>query len=142
MAKRSRPPPTGFETLAELGWKTFEEARNRRFAEWNSILKEKPNTRELRRICLLQMINPDLIGGPYAPHNYLILQRWLATTRLPKHPFSAKEIAEFVDLVIDTETPPSKAQAYQKVAEAFEMTVEAVKQAHLRHGKRKRDKSR
>ena len=140
MAKLSRPPPT--ESLAELGWKSFEPARKRIFAKWSGILKEKPKTRELRRICLLVMINPDLIDGPYAPYIYLILQQWLAKTPPPKRPYSAKEIAEFVDLVIDTEAPPSKALAYQKVAEAFRMTVEAVKQAHLRQGKRKRGKSR
>jgi hypothetical protein len=111
MAKRTQPPPTAFESLADLGWKTFEAARKNLFAEWSSILKEKPKTRELRRICLLVMINPDLIAGPYAPYIYIILQQWLAKTPPPKRPYSAKEIAEFVDWVIDTEAPPRQSDS-------------------------------
>ncbi len=156
MAKQSRLHPTTFEPLANLRRKYSEAVRKRVFAEWNSNLKEKPKTRELRNICLLLIDNPDLIYGPYAPYIYLILQGWLAKTKAPKRPHTGKEIADLVDLVdrvIDAETPPGKAlatkarnklitKARKKVAESLCMTVEAVKQNHLRHGKSKRDKSR
>jgi hypothetical protein len=152
MVERKQPPPETFGTLAELGWKSFEAARKRRFAVWNSILKEKPKTNELRRICLLLMINPDLIDGRYAPYIYLILQRWLKENRPPKRPYTGKEIADLVDRIIDVETPPGElttkareklaTKARKYVANSLGMEFEAVKRNHNRYGRASRDKPR
>jgi hypothetical protein len=100
-----------------------------------------PSKRELRRHGEYLIARPHLIEGPYAPSIFLILQDWLAKTDPPKRSYTARQIADLVDWVIDTEKiPPGKAR--QKVAASHRLSVEAVKQNHLREGKSKRDKSR
>jgi hypothetical protein len=146
MVKRSRPSPYKNKPLAELGLKYSaqrEAERKRVFDGWNGRLEGRPppTKRELRSYCQFLIVRPHLIEGPYAPSIFLILQDWFAKTPPPKRPSTAKQDAAVVDWVIETEKiPPGKAR--QKVAEAFGMTVEAVKQNHLRHGKSELDKSR
>jgi hypothetical protein len=84
---------------------------------------------------------PHLIEGAYAPYIFAILELWFAKTTPPKRSQTAKQIAELVDWVIDTEKI-SLSRAREKVADAFNMTVEAVTQAHLRHRRPTRDKPR
>ena len=105
MAERSRPPPTPFEPLSELGRKysaQIEAARKELLAEWNERLRGRPPTkRELRDYCKILLDTPHLIQGPYAPYIFLILRAWFAKAIPPKRPYAAKQIAELVDWVIE-----------------------------------------
>jgi hypothetical protein len=145
MAKRSRPPTT-FGPPVETGGiyvARLEAARKLVFDKWHRSIggRSLPTKPELRRYCKFLINRPNLIEGRYAPCIFLILQDWFAKTPPPKRPYSAKQDAALVDWIIETEKiPPGKAR--QKVADAFHMSVEAVKQNHLRHGNSKRDKSR
>jgi hypothetical protein len=112
------------------------------FDEWHHILKgeQRPTTRQLRAIGLSLVDDPFSIENPdKAPYIYLIIQSWLAKTKTPSRPYSAKEIATMVDMLMDRRVPKTKAR--QVLAKALGMTIDAVKQDHLRHGSR-RDKSR
>jgi hypothetical protein len=139
MAKRSRPPPIEFEPLAELGRKYV---RPRLLDEWNRREADMfpPTEQDLRNICLFLLDKPELIGsgGPYAFYIYLALKSLVA--KIPNRPFEPKQMAALVDMLVDVGMPLSKAR--QEIADRSKKTTEAVKQAHLRYGKRKRDKTR
>jgi len=131
-------PRLSLDELAEFR----RQAQQHFFDEWPSILKgeQRPTTRELRAIGLSMFENPLSIDDPdKAPYIYLIIQSWLAKTKAPSRPFSGKEIAAWVDRLIDRKVPKTKAR--QVIANALGMTFDAVKQDHLRHGSR-RDRSR
>lgn len=100
-----------------------------------------PTNRELRIHCKFLLNYPRFIEGPYAPYIFLILQSWFKKTPPPKRQDTGRGIADLVDWVIDTEKILAS-EACKKVADAFNMTFEAVKQNHIRYGKAKRDKSR
>jgi hypothetical protein len=145
MADRRRSPLIEFGPLIELEGKyaaKLDASRKRVFDEWNRRLGDRmPTSRELRFHCKFLLNRPHLIEGPYAPSIFLILQLWFKKTPPPKRPDPAAQIGELVDWVIDTEKiQPGIAR--QKVADAFKMTVEAVKQAHIRYRRAMRDKSR
>jgi hypothetical protein len=139
MASRETTPRLTPDQLADINRKF----RQHFLDEWHSILKGKKRLtpRQLRAICESLVDNPLLIeNGDYAPYIYLILQRWLAKTKPPSRPYSAKEIATIVDMLINRKVPKTKAR--QVLADALGMTIGAVKQDHLRHGSIRRDKSR
>ena len=137
MAKRSRPPPIEFEPLAELGRKYV---RPRLLNEWNrrQVDMSPPTEQDLRNIGLFLLDNPELIGGPYDFYIYLALKSLVS--KIPNRPFRPKEMAALVDMLVDAGMPLSKAR--QEIADRSRKTIEAVKQAHLRHGRKKRDKTR
>jgi hypothetical protein len=116
-----------------------EEARKKQVLErWSNALNEKPSTDKLLLICYELLESPHLIQGPYAPYIYLILQSWLAKTKVPKRGNSGKEVANLVAYLVEAGWPLT--QARKSVAEALGRTEAAVTQADLRHRKARRDK--
>ena len=88
--------------------------------------------------CQHLVANPHLIQGPYDWEIYHALQSCLAKTPWPR--VNSKEVAAEVNIRV--EGGLSLAEAREQVAGFLKMSVEAVKQAHIRHGSAKRDKSR
>jgi hypothetical protein len=139
MASRKTTPRLTADQLADIK----RQFRQHFLDEWPNIFKaeQRPTTRQLRAIAESLVDNPFSINEPEkAPYIYLIIQSWLAKTKSPSRPFSAKEIATFVDRLMDRKVP--KAKAREVLADALGMTIDAVKQDHLRHGSIRRDKSR
>jgi hypothetical protein len=92
--------------------------------------------RELRDTAVFLLANPDLIeGGLFTPAICKVLAHYIKIT--PRRGHSAEETAEIVDLCLDMDDSQAAARAYAERATG--KTAEAVKQAHLRFG-RKRDK--
>jgi hypothetical protein len=81
--------------------------------------------------------NPTRSGDPHDWEIYHALQSFLAKTPWPR--INSKEVAEEVNIRV--ERGLSLADAREQVAGFLKMSVEAVKQAHIRHGSAKRDKS-
>jgi hypothetical protein len=146
MANRRQRPSTWFEALTErdLEYPAQLEARRKRvFNDWTKGLADRPppTTPQLLWICKDLLRNPHRIQGPEAPSIFLILQRWFARTPAPKKDYTPKQIADLVNWVIDRENV-RPGEAYLRVQKAFPaITVQAVRQAHLRFGKSRRDNS-
>ncbi len=136
MAEPKTPPQAEFESLAELG----RVLRKQRLDEWNRRHKGEPQPTEqdLRNLGVYLIDNPELIGGRYDYYIWLALK--CLVKKIPDRPFRPKVTAAMVDMFVDAGVLLGDAR--QKVADRSKKTVEAVKQAHLRHGKRKRDKPR
>ena len=100
--------------------------------------KPPPELPQLLILCQHLTANPYEIQGPYDWEIYHALQSFLAKTPWPR--VNPKEVAAEVN--IRMEEGLSRAEAREQVAGFLKMSVEAVKQAHLRHGRTKRDKSR
>ena len=100
--------------------------------------KPPPGRHMLLFACQHLIMNPHQIGGPHDWEIYHALQCFLAKTPWPR--VNSKEVAAEVN--IRMEDGLSLAKAREQVAGFLKMSVEAVKQAHLRHGSAKRDKSR
>ena len=93
---------------------------------------------DLLYFCLHLIENPHRIGGPYAWEMYHVLQEFVAKHPWPK--LNSKEVAQMVDRLVDD--GQSLSQARKSVADRLKKDPQPVKQAHLRHGRTKRDKSR
>ena len=132
MAKRKQAALTASERLAidqEVALSQWE-AKHRG--------KPPPARQMLLIVCQHLTANPHQIQGPHDWEIYHALQSFLAKTPWPRA--NSKEVAEEVN--IRMEEGLSLAKAREQVAGFLKMSVEAVKQAHLRHGSAKRDKSR
>ena len=129
------------EPLSELDPAKKEPTKKQVFEKWSNALKEdKPTTNQLQMIGYELLESPHLIQGPLAPYIYLILQRWLAKTRVPKWGNSGKETADLVAYFV--EAGAGLTQARKSVAELLHRTEAAVTQADLRHRKARLDKPR
>ena len=133
----------------EVTWQSESETqRNRKksakkqvLEKWSKVLKEeKPTTSQLQMTCYELLESPHLIQGPLAPYIYLILQSWLAKTRVPERGNSGKEVADLVAHFVEAGAQLTKAR--KSVAELLHRTEAAVTQADLRHRKARRDKPR
>jgi hypothetical protein len=135
MAKQSRPPPEEFRPLSELGEATRKQILN----DWNKRHEGRPppTEQELRNLSVFLTDNLELIEGAYAYYIYLALK--CLVNKIPHRPFRPKVMAALVDMLLDAGVP--LADARREIAQRSRKTVEAVKQAHLRYGKRTRDKS-
>ena len=109
-------------------------------SQWQAKHRGKPPPEfpMLLLACQHLVANPYLIQGPYDWEIYHALRSFLAKTPWPR--VNSKQVAAEVN--IRMEEGLSLAEAREQVAGFLKMSVEAVKQAHLRHGSVKRDKSR
>ncbi|HET9535944.1 MAG TPA: hypothetical protein VFP43_11450 [Mesorhizobium sp.] len=109
-------------------------------SQWQAKHRDKlpPGRHELLFVCQHLTANPHEIGGPHDWEIYHALQGFLAKTPWPR--VNSKEVAAEVNIRV--EGGLSLADAREQVAGFLKMSVEAVKQAHIRHGSAKRDKSR
>jgi len=132
MAKRTRESSSSELESAQ------EPTKKQVLEKWSKVLKEdKPTKLQLLITCDELLDSPHLIQGPLAPYIYLILQNWRTTAKFPKLGNTGKEVANLVDYF---HKPGMRlATARKSVAELLGRTEEAVKQAHLRYGRR--DKS-
>jgi hypothetical protein len=132
-----RQQTTASQRLANAA-KRFKQAVARN--QWKATHQGKPppGPRELIRVCQDLVANPHKIGGAWDWEIRHALQGFLAKTPLRRP--NSKEVAEWVDLFV--EDGLSLAEARKEAAGFLKKSVEAVKQAHLRHGRKKRDKSR
>jgi hypothetical protein len=144
MAKPSQPPPKEFGPLSELGRKypaQRETMRKQRLDAWNKRHPSRPppTEQDLRNFGVFLTDNPERIEEVdpfYVYHAF----KWLVE-KIPNRPFRPKVMAALVDALVDAGMPLGEAR--QEVSDRSGKSVETVKQAHLRHGKkRKRDKSR
>jgi hypothetical protein len=126
----------------EVTWQSERDpATKKQVLENGTVLKRKPSTVKLLIFCYELLSSPHLIEeGSYAPYIYLILQSWLAKTRVPKRGNSGKEVAEHVAYLVEAGWPLT--QARKHVAELLHRTEAAVTQIDLRYRKASRDKPR
>ena len=115
-------------------------AEERAFKRWQAKYQGKPppEPRMLRHVCQHLVANPHQIQGPNQWEIYHALKGFLANTPWPR--LSSKEVGEEVN--IQMEGGLSLGEARQETARLLKMSIEAVKQAHIRHGRAQRDKSR
>jgi hypothetical protein len=120
----------------------FEQANPPRFAreEWEAAHQGSipPSRSELLYFSLHLIENPHRIEGPYAWEFYHLLQEFVANHPWPR--LTSKEVAEMVDRLVDKGT--SLTQARKSVADRLKKEPAAVKEAHLRHRRTDRNKSR
>jgi hypothetical protein len=136
MAKRKRESPS-----SELESAQEEPTKKQVLEKWSKVLEEeKPTTFQLLLTCYELLESPHLIQGPLAPYIYLILQSWLAKTRVHKRGNSGKETANLVASFV--EAGAGLTQARKSVAELLRRTEAAVTQADLRYRKARRDEPR
>jgi len=139
------PIATPEEAARHAAWRVRyaaqrDEDRQQIFAGWKALRKGKPprTPRELREICLFHVKNPELIGGPFAPAIYDVMEDYLA--RHPQRPPNPREVAALVDHCV-AEHGMRFEEARHAVAKALGKTFDSVKQCHLRFGGAKRDKT-
>ena len=132
MAKRKQASLTASEQLA-----IDQEVA---LSQWQAKHQGKPPPARhmLLLVCQHLTVNPHQIRGPHDWEIYHALKGFLAKTPWPR--VNSKEVAAGVN--IRMEDGLSLAKAREQVAGFLKMSVEAVKQAHIRHGSAKRDKSR
>jgi hypothetical protein len=110
--------------------------------EWEAMYggRSSPEEDELLLICDHMITNPHRMAeGPSDWYLHHALQKLVTIVAKPPPRRKSEKVAELVDQLMDAGIPI--AEARKQVAASQKKTIEAVKQAHLRYG-RKRDISR
>jgi hypothetical protein len=124
------PPGTPWELVIDQ-----KPQRNEAADRWRALHGDRPqlSDQRLRAMCIMLTSNPHRIEGRYDYEIYRVLERFLQVVPF-QHRLTPREVAALVDQSVDLGWPLGEAR--QRVADACERTVPAVRQAHLRYGKK------